>query len=249
VLRRAQSRQWQSYGRLDPYYGVLSADEYRSANLTPQALDEFYASGERHIDALFSQLATPPRTALDFGCGTGRVLVHLARRCERATGVDISPAMLEECRRACASRGLDNVTLCDRIPDGTFDLVHSVLVLQHLPVSEGYRAIERLLGALAPGGTIALHVTLPPPALSRLFYGAINLPLVGNAWNVLRGRPWSYPSMQMNGYRLDRVLALAARRGAMRSAIAYAPAAHVRDPDSVLIVATLPAAQPDRQPV
>jgi len=34
------------------------------------------------------------RTALDYGCGVGRIAVPLAERCERVYGVDLSPSIL-----------------------------------------------------------------------------------------------------------------------------------------------------------
>jgi len=55
----------------------------------------------------------------------------------------------------------------------------------------------------------------------------------------VRGRPWAYPSMQMNGYRLERILSLLAARGCRTSRIAFMPAAVPLDPDSVYIIAEL----------
>ena len=58
-------------------------------------------------------------------------------RAERVVGVDVSPSMLAEARRNCDARGARNVELlaADRL--GTlapeFDLVHSFIVLQHIP--------------------------------------------------------------------------------------------------------------------
>ena len=43
----------------------------------------------------------PARVAIDFACGTGRVLEYLAGHASEVIGVDISPAMLEVARRRC----------------------------------------------------------------------------------------------------------------------------------------------------
>jgi hypothetical protein len=45
--------------------------------------------------------------------------------------------------------------------------------------------------------------------------------------------------MQMNGYRLERILSLLAARGCRTSRIAFMPAAVPLDPDSVYIIAEL----------
>jgi 2-polyprenyl-3-methyl-5-hydroxy-6-metoxy-1,4-benzoquinol methylase len=246
VLHRDPDKQWDSFGRLDPFYGVWTADEFRRGNLTTEAIERFYASGEAHVERLLSELDVRSHTALDFGCGTGRVLIPLARRFEHVVGVDVSPAMLAECRRACAERGVANVTLAGEVPDGRFDLVHSVMVLQHVPVRAGYRHVERLVAAVAPDGAIVLQLTLRARPPTRLISWLTNAPILSNLANVLHGRPWGYPSMQMNGYRLERVLGLLARRGCANSRITFAPPSTFFGLDSALIVARMPAAE--RQP-
>lgn len=60
--------------------------------------DALAASGEDvHGEAGFVA-ALGPRTALDAGCGTGRVAIELARRGIDVVGVDVSAAMLETAR-------------------------------------------------------------------------------------------------------------------------------------------------------
>ena len=45
LFARVQS-QWRALGQSDPFWSVLSRDEFRAANLTNEALDVFYRSGE-----------------------------------------------------------------------------------------------------------------------------------------------------------------------------------------------------------
>jgi hypothetical protein len=70
--------------------------------------------------------------------------------------------------------------------------------------------------------------------------------VVSNTANPLRTRPWSYPSMQMNGYRLERILGLLARGGCANSRITFTNPDTIFDLDSAFIVARTPAAE--RQP-
>jgi S-adenosylmethionine-diacylgycerolhomoserine-N-methlytransferase len=66
-------------------------------------------------DRLIAELAPPAGGAiLEIGCGTGRNLVHAARRYPSAQlfGVDISAVMLDEARRSVAACGFsDRITL------------------------------------------------------------------------------------------------------------------------------------------
>ena len=52
---------------------------------------------------------TPETTVLDIGCGIGRMLIALAPRVRRVTGIDVSANMVDAARRRCAH--LPNVTL------------------------------------------------------------------------------------------------------------------------------------------
>jgi SAM-dependent methyltransferase len=213
-------RAWDAYGRDNPYYGVLSSDEFQSQTFDAAARDRFFASGEHYIEELFGRIARTlradfaPRRALDFGCGVGRLVLPLAARCDSVSGVDIAPSMLAEAARNCADAGRENTELIapaelERLAP-EFDLVHSILVFQHIEPRLGMTQIERLCRLLAPGGVAALHVSLRP--LTRrgaLYFGVMRrLPIAHNLWNLLRRRPWAYPQMQMNRYDLPEVLAL-----------------------------------------
>jgi ubiquinone/menaquinone biosynthesis C-methylase UbiE len=221
------SAQWQRFGEVDPYYGVLSSEEYRRENLTDEKLEQFFASGESYAEWLFQLLGDlHPRTSLDFGCGVGRVLVALAGRCAEVTGVDVSQAMLAECRSVCEQRGIWNVRLTDRLPDERFDLVHCTIVLQHAQREEGYRLIGELAQRVADGGVGALHVALRPSTRRArvYFWATARVPYAANAWNLVRRRPWSYPHMRMTAYSLDHVLERLAAQGVSEAKTVYHPA-------------------------
>lgn len=55
--------------------------------------------------ACVEQIAPPPRTVLDAGCGTGRIAIRLAERGYHVVGVDVDEAMLEVAR--AEAPGLD----------------------------------------------------------------------------------------------------------------------------------------------
>ncbi len=69
---------WEELARTEPYWAVLTADEFRAAKLDDKTKDRFYASGEQHIQDVLRLLSTHCscgarfQTSLDFGCGVGR---------------------------------------------------------------------------------------------------------------------------------------------------------------------------------
>lgn len=106
---------------------------------------------------------------LDVGCGVGTWSVRLARSGCRVTGTEISPVFIEMAEqhplvdyRVGAVQDLD-------LPAEEFDLALSVTVLQHV-VDDGdlRRALERIHGALKPGGRAAVieYSPLEPVALA-----------------------------------------------------------------------------------
>src|ERR1700745_2897018 len=98
---------WERFGKNDPYFAVLTYPQFKSANLNADALDEFFKSGEAYADQLISNLQksfslhdlSTIKNVLEFGCGTGRIMIPLAKRFESITGVDISESMLKEAKK------------------------------------------------------------------------------------------------------------------------------------------------------
>jgi SAM-dependent methyltransferase len=204
----------------------MSTDEFRKENLTPEARDKFFRTGVTHVDHVLAVLARhfgPQRldSVLDFGCGVGRLVVPFARKFGTATGVDVSPSMLEETRHNCQVAGLSNVTLADSddgltAVTGEFDLVHSHIVFQHIPRARGEALIDRLMRRVRPGGAFAIHVCIGRNAsLVRKAATAVRRNFVPVHWllNLVRGKRASEPLMQMNAYELNHIVMMAHRCG------------------------------------
>jgi SAM-dependent methyltransferase len=216
LLRPNPSDQWERFGRDDPYYGVYSMDEFRGRELDRDTRERFFSSGQEYIDGLLAdvrRLVNPsfaPERALEYGCGVGRLLIPLALRSRGLVGVDVSPSMLAEAAQNCEEFGVSGVTLIGteamaRLkPD--FNFVHSALVLQHVPTRRGERILSQLVLLLRRGGVAAIHVPIAGKRRLVAFNTVMKLPLAHNLLNVARGRRWSHPHMQMNVYKLNRLL-------------------------------------------
>ena len=217
-------RIWERWGRIDPYYGVLAHDRFSTANIETSR-DEFFATGETHVAKLmarFEECFGPldRGRALDHGCGVGRLTLPLARRFGEVVGVDVSPAMLSEAAANTRRTGLANIRYAladDRLTtaQGEFDFVNSYIVLQHVPVRRGIPILLALVEKTRPGGGFQIHLSVRTDGWrSRaLWWSSIHIPGVKIIQNVMAGRAWNAPAMQMNDYPLGLVLTELARRG------------------------------------
>src|SRR5437764_14091779 len=78
-------------------------------------------------------------TVLDVACGPGLVVAAFARICRHASGIDLTPAMIEKAREHARALGLTNLdwhvgdVLPLPFPDGAFSVVVSRFAFHHFP--------------------------------------------------------------------------------------------------------------------
>jgi ubiquinone/menaquinone biosynthesis C-methylase UbiE len=117
----------------------------------------------------------PGDTLLDVACGGGIVVCAFAPHLRHATGIDVTPAMLERARALAAEKGLANVTWqegeVERLPypDGAFTIVVTRFAMHHfLDPAAVFREMVRVC---APGGRIVIVDTFASedPAKAAMF--------------------------------------------------------------------------------
>ncbi len=218
---------WEEWGKRDPYFGVITHPKFRRSGMDDHIKREFFESGEldvhrvlttirKHIDAAFV-----PRTVLDFGCGVGRLLIPFAKIADEVVGLDVSRSMLQEARRNCDEHQLQNVRLfpSDDALSGltdSFDLIHSCIVFQHIPVDRGRAIFAQLLRHLRAGGVGAVHLTYSKTHFAEthgIAPPSPPLPLLSAQASVQPGSTDADPEIQMNPYNMNEILFLIQKQG------------------------------------
>lgn len=143
----------------DGYFGERVASTYDDSSV-----DEFEPSAiETSVDVL-AELAGGGR-ALEFGIGTGRLAVPLARRGVPVHGIDLSRAMVARLRAKPGGEAI-GVTIGDfattRV-DGTFSVAYLVFnTIMNLTTQAAQVACFRNVAAhLEPGGCFLIEVMIP----------------------------------------------------------------------------------------
>jgi ubiquinone/menaquinone biosynthesis C-methylase UbiE len=105
-------------------------------------------------------LPDPRDTALDVACGGGIIVCAFAAKVKQATGIDMTPAMLDQARRLAAEKGIANVSWdqgdVGSLPyaDATFDIVVTRFSMHHFldPVA----VLREMVRVCAPGGRVVV---------------------------------------------------------------------------------------------
>jgi SAM-dependent methyltransferase len=135
---------WEELGVADPYWSVLTNDTFRLGSIDLQRKHQFFDSGRSEIEILkkllsLADLPLPEGRCLDYGCGVGRVTIHLATLFDSVLGADISRPHLSLASAICKEHGIENVAFQhidanaqELLPlRGTFAFIHSLITLQH----------------------------------------------------------------------------------------------------------------------
>lgn len=114
---------------------------------------------EDYKDFLFKDIDTQPLIALDYGSGPGRNIVTMDSWFTRVDGCDISEVNKQKAKVNTNHAGISdyNYYVCDgkSIPceDSLYDVVFSVICLQHIAVHEvRYAIMEEVYRVLKTGG-------------------------------------------------------------------------------------------------
>ena len=168
LMERVESV-WSRLGSTAPLWSVLTDPKY-VAEFGDANVLSFYQSGLVDLEIL---QATLQRCApafnlqsakiIEYGCGVGRVTVHLAKVCAHVVACDISEPHLLYAMKHLAQNKIENVSLSrvtidQLMPDCECDLWFSRIVLQHNPPPLIAEVIRQAFLKLKPGGVAIFQV-------------------------------------------------------------------------------------------
>lgn len=147
--------------------------EYRRSHLTAgPSYSEFFRNSPRlqvlsaleevFLDQIYATVIAPrgrPRRALDFACGTGRILRWVERHADEATGVDVSESMLSVARANVRSARLVCADITSE-PDAVvpeFDLITAFRFFPNAQQSLRESVITKLASLLSPQGVLIFN--------------------------------------------------------------------------------------------
>jgi SAM-dependent methyltransferase len=162
-------RIWTRLGEKEPYWSVLTMDAFKKDSFQ-QNQEVYWSTGQfdtLRFAAWLKRSGIVPRpewTCLEYGCGTGRVTRWLAKDFQSVIGCDISESHLAAARESLtadvASRvqfvRIESLAALSELPE--FDVLFSVIVLQHNPPPLIAYILDKLLGRLRPGGIAYFQV-------------------------------------------------------------------------------------------
>ncbi|HEX5435346.1 MAG TPA: methyltransferase domain-containing protein [Candidatus Angelobacter sp.] len=125
-------------------------------------------SNQKALESIvISAGASPEDTVLDVACGPGLLVCAFARGVRHATGIDLTPAMLEQARKLQQEQGLTNVSWQQGdvtqlpYPNAHFSIVSSRFVFHH--VQEPLVVLKEMARVCRPGGRIVVADIAPVP--------------------------------------------------------------------------------------
>jgi len=155
---------WNARARSDAYYYAITGRRHQDSA-------EFLATAELVLPILQSALsrvrteaAEGPRTALEIGCGPGRLMLPMSRFFDEIHGVDVSDEMLALARQNLhdvpnAHMARNSGSDLAAFQSHSFDFVYSYAVFQHIPSIEVVtRYLEESVRVLKPGGVLCCQL-------------------------------------------------------------------------------------------
>lgn len=180
IMGKRSNIEWQQFGQVDPFYGVLSWDDRQQHGLNPWTEAEFYANGALNWSEYlehWERYGVSKTCCIEIGCGAGRITKHLSKYFITVHAVDVSEGMLVRARKDviasnCVFHLSDGTTLPIENCSGT--AVFSCDVFQHfnvIGVARNY--FEEIYRVLDHNGSMMIQLPVYDWPLAPKLYQSI----------------------------------------------------------------------------
>jgi ubiquinone/menaquinone biosynthesis C-methylase UbiE len=160
-------RNWEGFAQVDPLWAVLTDPEKEDRRWETS---DFFATGKREIETVLRYLESlninlhVAGSALDFGCGVGRLTQAMSEYFEECYGVDISEGMIEQARAFNKHPNRCNYVLntsadLSKFADRYFQFIYSSIVLQHIPYKYTKEYLREFVRILKPKGILVFQIS------------------------------------------------------------------------------------------
>lgn len=152
---------WDTLATEDAMWSVLSNDSKKGGRWDKASFLETGKGDVSHMMEHLRSLNLKPAhgSALDFGCGLGRVTMHLTEYFSHVVGVDISQEMIDKAQKMHAN--IKNIAFhhnpyprLHAFDNDTFDLIFSRITLQHIRPDHCLEYVDDFCRVVKPGGIV-----------------------------------------------------------------------------------------------
>jgi len=194
---RELDENWDKFAQSDATWAILKVS---GRNQDRWSIDRFFESGRAEIESVMNLVGKlginhGTESALDFGCGIGRLTQAIAVHFNTCLGIDVSHSMISQARthnrmgERCVFKINRGLTLRG-IPDESFDFIYTCRVLQHMKRELSKEYIIEFTRTLRPGGVLAFQVPSSvvswKASLMRSMANSSHLRKLGELYSKLR---------------------------------------------------------------
>lgn len=158
-------RNWESYAKIDPMWSILT---YKSKKDKRWRHNDFFKTGELEINKIIKNSVKINHnlkfnTAMDFGCGIGRLSQALCKYFDKVYGIDISNTMIKQAKKfnKYKDRCIYHINTKNNLrifTDNSFDFIYSNIVLQHNKPIDSESYIREFIRTLKPHGLLVFQI-------------------------------------------------------------------------------------------
>jgi ubiquinone/menaquinone biosynthesis C-methylase UbiE len=156
-------KNWTDFGKHNHMWAICTENKNWGKS-------DFFKTGTNEINDLFDYLSSnkiyfTKNTAVDFGCGIGRLTQALSEKFRKVIGIDISKPMIDKANQYADQQKLANCNFVlnknndlSILESNSMNFIYTYNVLQHMQPSYAKKYIEEFLRIINSDGVICFQL-------------------------------------------------------------------------------------------